>query len=374
MSKNYAYNPLDKTLDKLNNKEFLRLLFESTKDNYLAMPRQPYYTNINEIGKRYANYVVTWEEEDFNETVIVIDELINNIKDLSKYYPQIGFSKKENEKILPPHLLSLWSKYIADYDDGLFEQEIERTIDQLIRNNSLPLLKQRKKRRLEDYPYPIGEEIFTYWKHINSLKLAIKNKLGDSKYAFDLLIRIKRLYYLYSFEANNKLIKEAQRLLIQAYVLYKYCHYDGCGYSEFVFDIYNGYGFPLINLKSSIVKDILLGDILWENSPKQMDLYDAISYYKDTENKGNEILEEFNAYDISHFDDSMEYVARHINKKFDINLDGFSSFFTGENNYLLYLDDNEKKIDQKELIKKLEEVAKYLNIDRKYIKHYEIKG
>ena len=377
---NYPYDPrtnLDYTIEEL----IRRLFQKTTEQGDLILPEIPYQTRASLLGKEWRNYHLTWNEEDLPSLIEELETLDQHLQAIAEVFPELGFTRSENRELLSPELLKTWDKYLKDLNDGMLEKELERTADRLIFQQHRPQESipnaAKKNRRFEVDPYPPGEEMLTYWSRIQDIRQECDRRLGKNRFSFDVQIRAKRLFYCYAFEGPNALIRQERRLLVEAFILQRFC--DRVGNT---FEVYSGYGFPLKNVKNvRLIEDILLDEVYSQYEPDEAEWMLIWDWEKQNET-GEQLLHAFNRY--NDFDeDSVVWLLNYLyrNKTYNPNHVEFNVAWSEEvpmdaTDYILLEDEPYKPFDpplsDEDKIALLKAAARDLGVDESLVQHYEI--
>ena len=380
---NYAYSEMDKSYSRLNPVKLIDIMFEKTdKDGTLIVPNHPYKTPASMRGKVWLDCKMEWTGEDRDAVKKEFKELYRAFLIISESNVELEPNPEKSE-VLAPEERAVWKKYIRDIDNGHFERDIERSIDRKIVDHALAKSSSSKKarrnsrHRIDKDPVPEDEEIFLYWRYVQSLNADINRIFDGGEFAFDVCIRAKRLYYLMAMEAPGALVDNEARLLAKYMVLNKFCK----KFNEKA--VYSGYGLPIYKAKNvKAIREILTDWDLYypiheENSwdPNYSD-WESV-FYADGK-YGEDIIQ---AYDDTNRV-PLGVVAigenlsrnREINPK-GINLGGFEYTFVGPEgwpNIIQVYGDYKGDASDEDAIEVLNKVADLFGIDKKLVGYYDL--
>ena len=304
---NYAYSELDNSFRELSPETLIAQMFDKTDEKgVLLVPAHPYRAGKYTEGRKWLRCVMEWTSGDRDRIIKEFDDLYNALAEIAAASPELGESSAENEEVLSPAVLDIWRIYCTDLGDGLFEKELERSIDGLIDRELFPELEPgrgsrraaerlRSRHRVDIDPLPADEEMFLYWKHNFDLKADIRTRYGSGPFAFDVCIRMKRLYYLLVFDAPESLIDREAKRLAKYMVLDRYC------ISSNEVELLDAYALPLTGIRNvELVRDILADIALYDIVDPENDTdpevvnWDSICYKK--ADRGEELIEQYNLF------------------------------------------------------------------------------
>ena len=380
---NYAYSELDKSYSRLNPVKLIDIMFEKTdKDGSLIVPNHPYKTPASMRGKVWLDCKMEWTGEDRDAVKKEFKELYRAFLIISESNVELEPNPEKSE-VLAPEERAVWKKYIRDIDNGHFERDIERSIDRKIVDHALAKSSSSKKarrnsrHRIDKDPVPEDEEIFLYWRYVQSLNADINRIFDGGEFAFDVCIRAKRLYYLMAMEAPGALVDNEARLLAKYMVLNKFCK------KSYAAELYSGYGFPIYKAKNvGAIREILTDWDLYypiheENSwdPNYSD-WESV-FYADGK-YGEDIIK---AYDDTCRDPlGVVAICDNLSRKGGINPKGIS-FWGFEYtvigpkewpDFILADCDYKDGITEEDVIEAVKKVADLFGIDKKLIDHYDL--
>ena len=386
-----AYSIVDKEYKKLSPESVIELMYEGTdKQGILVVPDHPYEIEAGMEGYTWLKCNMEWTKKDRDEVIEEFKTLYKSISRIAKVYYDLSDIMGENRELLSEEDFEVWKKYLRDLENGHFEKDIERSIYRLIDNEIYPdrksdarYMRKKSKHLIDRWPILEDEEIFLYWRNVQSLRDNIRRVFGYHKFAFDLCIRMKRLYYLMAFGAPQSLIKREAKRLAKYMVLRKYCIEAEHLETEY------GIGLPLANLKNpQAVIHILTTQPIYEwssddiNDPESI-FFDTI-YYSEAE-LGEEILEAFDVERPFRFDSPYEILQDFFNGNKEVGLDSGDAKvecydpLEDDPGFIIRPDQEwtregrvKRKTTEEETKSILKKVANYLGADKKTIKQYTI--
>ena len=386
-----AYSIADKDYNRLSPDDVITLMYERTdKEGIMIVPDHPYETKKGSEGSVWLRCVMEWTKKDRDEVIEECKNLYKALSRISKVYYDLSPSLYENEELLSKEDASIWSKYLRDLDDGHFEKDIERSVyrmcDERINKTFADGHRYEKRKKyqhlVDKWAVAEDEQIFLYWRHIQSLRESLKRHFGDSVFAFDLCIRIKRMFYMMAFEAPRGMIRREAKRLAKYMVLAKYCK------EVEHLETDTGYVFPMENMKNvDAICHILTTVPDYETIPDKpfaLDgpFFDQIFY--SNAKSGEELLEEFDLHRPGHFDSPYEIMSNFFNrfKEVDLGVENIEVVcydpLDKDPGYVMVPDKpyDSKKYrtpTEEEAKKVLRNIADYLGADKKTIKHCMVK-
>lgn len=389
----YAFNEYDENFAELTPIDTIKRMYEKTgEDGTLIVPDHPYRIGEYSKGKKWLRCSMNWTAEDCDKAITEFEYFYSALAEIARNYPRLGILSLENEEFLSPDALEVWRLYHKDLCNGQFEKDIERTIDGLIDEWLYPMddewLSRRRKRPKSKHfidrdPLPKDEEIFVYWSHVSDLRINIRIRYGEGKFAFDRCVRLKRLFYLMAFEAPEELIDREAKRFAKYVVLDRYC-------KDFrAFEQYSGYALPLMNIRNVSLMTDILGDVdLYEitnpysSFDSESEACDSIYYMK--ANKGEEVMDAFDS--LGDKDPACEVIAgyyyRHeLNpKKIDFYWAETTGVLKGECSRFIYYPDVpsfegenlRSDIAEDDILNTLRSIAEDLGIDPGLVGKYNL--
>ena len=339
---NYAYSENDSSFSELSPETLIMRMFDKTdKKGRLFVPAHPYRMGKHSEGRKWLRCIMDWTADDRDGIIREFDELYTALAEVASASPELGESSEENAALLSPAALNVWRRYCRDLGDGLFEKDLERSIDKLINRELLPELntartarrtsgRTRAKHLIDRDPVPADEEMFLYWRYNTNLKADIRARYGSGAFAFDVCIRAKRLYYLLMFDAPESLIDREAKRLAKYMVLDRYC----TGRSEI--EMSDVYALPLTGIRNvELVRDILADPDLYDMINPENDFEPAVAnwtsvLYKDAE-VGEELIEQYDL--ITEFENGAHILAEELSRNKELDPDGIE--FSGSMTSLL---------------------------------------
>ena len=315
---NYAFDEYDEKYAELSPVELIKRMYEATgPDGKLIVPDHPYRIGAYSKSKKWLLCSMDWTEEDCSKAAAEFDYFYSALSEIAQNYPRLGILSIENEEFLSPDALEVWRLYHKDLCEGLFEKDIEMSIDRLIDEWLYPVddewtgkrrRRPKVKHAVDRDPVDADERIFIYWSHVSNLRSNIRIRYGKGRFAFDRCIRLKRLFYLLAFEAPEELIEREAKRFAKYIVLDAYC----TDHREF--ELYTGYALPLTGIRNvSLMTDILGDADLYEITDpyslldREKEACDSIYYMK--AEKGEEVMDAFDS--LGNKDPACEVIARH---------------------------------------------------------------
>ena len=338
---NYAYSEHDDRFKELSPEDIISRMFDKTDEKgKVFVPAHPYRIGKNTEGRKWLMCVMKWSAEDRDQIIREFSELYDAISEIAAVSPELGGTSGQNANILSKTALAVWRKYCTDFVDGLFEKELERSIDRLIDSELFPEQEQEirgrrarrtKTRHLVDLdPLPEDEEMFLYWKHNTALKAAIGSRIGYGTFAFDLCIRVKRLYYLMAFGAPAQLIDREAKRVAKYMVLDRYC--SGSAEVELI----DAYALPLTGIRNvELVRDVLADPALYDMINPEDDFDPEVVnwssvYYKKTD-AGEELIEQYDLFTL--YENGSHILAESLSQDKELNPKGIE--FSGAQSHSL---------------------------------------
>lgn len=336
----YAFNDTDKEYARLSPPALIRKMFEGTDDTgTLVVPERTYLTGKSMAGNKWLRCEMEWSEDDVKKIIREFRVLYKALLETSEMHPELDENDPDDGGILSETAAGVRKRYLLVPGSGfeVFERDVERSASRLIAGypEEYPVRNSRRQSAARyltgNDPVPYSEEAFLYWRHDDHLKRAVKKVFGGGLFAFDVCIRMKRLYYLMAFSAPGKLVDREARRLAAFMALNRYC----VRYSAF--DTYDGYAVPLYRMKNvDAVREIMSDPALYHPVLSDSDTdrgFSDLTAVANTDAKfGEDIIR---AYDDlgEHGDPGCQAVAlwlyhnRDINPK-QINFEGFESSLT----------------------------------------------
>lgn len=382
-----AYNIADRDYQKLSPSDVINLMYEGTdKGGIMVVPDHPYEIKKGSEGDLWLSCKMAWTKKDRDEVIEECKSLYKAISRIAKVYYDLGPNRYENEELLSEEDADIWSKYLRDLDNGHFEKDIERSIyricDERINRTLADGHRYEKRKKyqhmVDKWDIAEDEQIFLYWRHIQSLRDAVKARFGQSVFAFDLCIRMKRLFYMMAFEAPKGMIRREAKRLAKYMVLSKYCE------SVEHLETDTGFAFPMENLKNvDAVCHVLTTVPDYDFIPDKPDALDGPFFdqiFYSNAKSGEGLMDIFDLYRPFHFDSAYQIMQSFFerSKEVDLGVENIEvSCYDPLEQYPGYMmvsdkpwEPNGYKVPTEEEAKKvLRKIADYLGADKKTIKH-----
>ena len=388
----YAYSEHTKEYSKMTAPGFLMRLFEHTaKDGTLIVPDHPYRMIDDELDTKWLKCSMSWTMEDIGEIRREFRKLWTDLVGVADEHPRLGKTLEENKEILSDSQLEVWNLFVRDLDDGRFERDIQRSIHKLAvecsrkerRLNPDGKRKLRKGTITENLDYR-DEKVFVRWRHSPQIKNAIADRFGEGLFGFDLLIRMKRLYYLLVLEEiapNDLYTRELKRIALY-FVLNRFCS------NANPFGISEGYALPLSKIKNIDFMRETLGDInmseyypIYKYDSSDPNYYRWEEVYYAEAKYGEDILVAFD--DVCQQEMGVFHISEWISGNKELNPKGIEFMgiptpFTGVPDAIMYdnasWSKNSKRDDitEEDVLDVLKKFAKFLEIVRPKIDRYRV--
>lgn len=243
---------------------------ESAGDELLIVPERPYLMPADAIGKRFMLCKMVWNAKDVKRLETEYKHIIECFQKLAEK------EAAEDETIIPPAAAHIWERYVRGFNEKLFDEDVEKSVRNMVFFESDAELKkiqekieQRQARSSggkRNYGRSVqGENMFSYWRFVGSVCLEAEVRIGKSDFAFDEILRAKRVYCLINDHAPKRLVDREEKLLIQNMSLHRYCQ------SYEIVDLVTAVGLPLDEAQNIGV----LQGILYPR--KKMEVYQNMS-------------------------------------------------------------------------------------------------
>jgi hypothetical protein len=389
----YAFNDTDKEYEKLSPPALIRKMFEKTDGNgILVVPERTYLTGRSMAGNKWLRCEMDWTEDDVKKITREFRVLYKALLEASEMHPELdendpddgGLLSEEASRVRRRYLLGLGSSF------DVFEKDIRTSVSRLIAGypEEYPVRTSRRqsaaRHLMSADPVPYSEEVFLYWRYDDHLKRAIRKVFGGGQFAFDVCVRMKRLYYMMAFPAPGRIADREARRLAAFMVLNKYC----VRYSSF--DTYDGYAVPLYRMKNvdavrEIISDPELYYPVFSGSVTDNGFSDLTAVTNADAEYGEDIIR---AYDeLGEYDDpgchaiaAWLYHNKEINPK-KINFEGFESSLTmpaGCPDFVIFPDkalspdEDRAGIGREDVIDALMRFADAMGIDTGLVGRYKV--
>lgn len=389
----YAFNDTDKEYEKLSPPALMRMMFEKTDDSgMLIVPERTYLTGRSMAGNKWLRCQMDWTGDDVKKITKEFRTLYKALLEISEMHAELDENDPDDGGMLSEEASRVRRRYLLGLGEhfDVFEKDIERSVSRLIADypDEYPVRTSRRQSAARyltaKNPVPYSEEVFLYWRYDDQLKRAIKKVFGGGPFAFDVCIRMKRLYYMMAFTAPGRIANREARRLAAFMVLNKYCvRYSG-------FDTYDGYAVPLYRMKNvDAVREIMSDPELYYPIFSDSDMDPGFSNLTAVANADAKFGEDIiRAYDeLGEYDDPgchaislWLYHNKEINPK-QINFEGFESSLTmpaGCPDYIIFPDkalspdEDRTGITKEDVLDALMRFAEAMGIDAGLVGHYKV--
>lgn len=382
---NYAYSEYDECFKELSPEAVIAGMFDKTDEKgVMFVPAHPYRTGKDTEGRKWLRCRMKWTAPDRDRIIEEFRGLYKALSEIADASPELGVTSGENAEILSGAALDVWRTYCIDFGDGLFEKELERSIDRLIDRELYPDMSsdrgkwragRTRVRHLVDLdPLPEDEEMFLYWKHSSALKAAIRSKIGFGTFAFDICIRVKRLYYLMAFDAPSNLTDREAKRVAKYMVLDRYCS------DSAEVELVDAYALPLTGIRNvELVRDVLADPALYDMIDPEDDFDPEVAnwasvYYKKAD-AGEDLIEQYDLFTM--YENGSHILAESLSQNKDLDPEGIE--FSGSQSrsllgnhwpdFIFYPVEDVKKqnkprdINEQDVLAALEQFAEALGIE-----------
>lgn len=229
------FEPFEQMLDKKPSpQEYITELFERTEDGVLYIPASCTYTGVFEPYPDYDyRCKIDWNFKKYESVLEKFTHIFESFKKIGPFENELRYHpEKAKELLKDAGLYQIWHKYVRPFDTPQFDSEKIRDIDERFETIALAqdcAMNYAKGKKLNDYEKEILEENLNlevseeeknyYYAFHNSREEQAVERVGESMYAYDVILfaqRFCRLIYLGAPEVivNNESINFAEKFVL----------------------------------------------------------------------------------------------------------------------------------------------------------------
>lgn len=229
-------NELDKFYG-LSPTKWIKYMFDKSSENgVMLIPDFPYDSILAVEEERGLRCKMEWNLYDRDNLIINFRTLSDSLRQIGMVYEEIGGKEEKAKEILKDKLYSIWQIYIRDFDTSKFntedifeiqdrleiKQEIKRIAKSILDNDDINECDREFLSEYLNISVSDSEKLL-YENYRNTIYNECENRLGRKMYAYQVIIRAKRLCKLYSLEAPKTVTDNEGRLLATALTLHYFC-------------------------------------------------------------------------------------------------------------------------------------------------------
>lgn len=218
--------------DIIEPKERLRLMREHAgEDGTLYIPE--WYKDVGYCEDNYIKLKMD-RNGDYDALAKEFDRLCTDLKDIARFYDELGDTKEENAEVLYEDLLPVWEIYLKDFDADGFDM---MRIDEITEKFDSIEFAQRLKDEIEAGTATEDEirmyndykdlritqiEDSYYSSYIDTITREAKERVGNGFAAASLINSARRYCYLIALNAPEIIVDNEASMLAQKLAVHRF--------------------------------------------------------------------------------------------------------------------------------------------------------
>ena len=220
--------------DEMTPTEFVNWLYDKTDENgQLVVPLWNDGSTIVTPHTVFQIADMEWNESDRDRLAEEAETLVRALSGIAEVYERLTDSEEENAKILSSEQMQIWRTYVRAFDTSAFDSdrifEIGEEME-TVRELEYIELREQLGRPLSEYEKvfaaeysgaevdEVDEAYYEAYQHAREEQA--KQRVGDKRTAFPLVIRAMRVCRLMSLKAPAVILAAEKKCLVQALVFH----------------------------------------------------------------------------------------------------------------------------------------------------------
>ena len=207
MNNELAFDANGEIYEALTPTECADLMLEHTvADGTLRLPAWP-YDDHEDAGNGVLDLKMDWNKEDLEDLKTEYEELLDALESIASVWDKLGSTEEYNRKLLSARDFAVWNTYIRAFDTGDVDAEEVFDVMEGIGAGTTVYCSE-------------DEELCA--RYAEAVYADAESRLDSPLAAYDVVIRAKRLCRLMSLHAPKSVLKNEEKLLVQAMAVNRY--------------------------------------------------------------------------------------------------------------------------------------------------------